>query len=318
MNNAIETTQDPSEKARPENLFQIYNPNTESYILTTQIQKRLKKLQKDLGYTSRDITFHIDCTLDAYKNIINESAKSKQRNITQKMVQKLSDLYSCSPDYILCSSDDPAKKGDGAPLIHPIVTKDYNIIKAETFSYLSSPNAYGLLKDLHFLLFEFPKDRRNKLIDSFKTIISTLREDTYYGGIDYQISPTSARILKKTFLVDDKAYYEFTIQLSEAKNYQNEHKYKKSFLRYLDILNNGGPYYKDIMSEACDGVLKLKEQWRDFPHLFDEYINYLFDYKSQSFLRIAEEYKEYKELINNYMAENGYVSKLYEYSTQKE
>lgn len=258
--------------------------NNGSVIRTQEITDRLKKLQDEHGYSDAVIARKIGMSLTTYKNYIRNTGGVK--TIRFDIIQRLSQVYDCSTDYIICKSDDPKLSSTGQLIIHPISFDAKDKLISSVVNYLDQD--MQTLRSLHFLFCKLPTWYSANIISGINSFMNVLKQNSFWEYSDKFTKENFDWILNNLSTYDD-LYSTTLMQLDLADTQFRNHCFYKSLQLYAEIIYltiTESTNLKPLALKAMDKISTLRTEWLKFPESLIPVVDDFPQIKENGFINI--------------------------------
>lgn len=239
--------------------------------LNLERKKRIKDLQNKKKYTNIQIAELLSIPETTYKNLIRSDGN---KNITHEILQRLSDTYECTIDYLLCTSDDPSLDKNGIQKQKPISFKERDDKLTEVMTFLR--DNYETLNNFHFLLYKLPHQNRVDFLSTFNFYANNLRKYSVYGRSD-GLSSEQLNFIEGVIEKDDPEYTKAMIHYTAATRFVQRKQYAKALPIYVKILLDAATQNHNLYplaKKSLDHISSLKD-WYKFPQQLFQITNEL-------------------------------------------
>ena len=230
---------------------------------TKEITDRLKKLQDEHGYSNAVIARKIGMNLTTYKNYIRNTGGVK--TISFDIIQRLSQVYDCSTDYIICKSEDPKLSSTGKLIIHPISFADKDKMISSVVDYLNQD--MQTLRSLHFLFCKLPTWYSANIISGINSFMNVLKQNSFWEYSDTFTKENFDWILNNLSNYDN-LYSTTLMKLVHADTLFRNQRFYNSLQLYVEIIYltiTKSINLKPIAIKAMDKISTLRTEWLKFP-----------------------------------------------------
>lgn len=267
--------------------------------ITDIIRSRLQELQKKYNCNGKQMARIMEIPYDAYRGIIRVGGT---KYLKRERIQKLSQYFKCTQDYITGDSQYPHLDKDGREITHPISFSDdkyaHTKLLEKVTTYLSDNHVF--LRNLYLLLYELSPDTSQTLITSINTIIELIRINSLMMRRD-NLTEENLDLIYECLKCDSQQLTSATIALANADKAFDNKDFKAALSGYLQIIYHTSIDAKPVVEKAVQKVQALHLEMQDFPLNLLELI---WEFKNLEEINYEKNTDKANNIIIEYMRQN--------------